>query len=207
MPEQRGMVDEMIVLLDEDWEMAGVAPKVASHHERTPLHLAFSCYVFDGRGQLLLTRRSLAKKTWPGVWTNSCCGHPGPGEPLEEAVARRLTAELGASVERMDTVVSAGRYRAVMGNGIVENEVGPVVRVTLDGPVVPEPSEIAEVAWVPWPEAVVRAASEDSDLSPWSRLTIAQLADLGPDPWQWPVCPPSSLPPSLRPAAVKPTLA
>ena len=77
---------EEVVLVDEEGYARGVAEKSAVHHANTPLHLAFSCYLLNNEDHLLLTRRALGKKTWPGVWTNSCCGHPYPGERLERSV-------------------------------------------------------------------------------------------------------------------------
>ena len=114
------------MLLDEDGNAVGVADKHAVHHAETPLHLAFSCYVLDEAGRLLVTRRALAKATFPGVWTNSCCGHPAPGEDLEEAVVRRVGQELGLSLRDLRLVLPRFRYRAEMDNGVIENEMCPV---------------------------------------------------------------------------------
>ncbi|MGI8722954.1 MAG: isopentenyl-diphosphate Delta-isomerase, partial [Geodermatophilaceae bacterium] len=83
------------MLLDEQRRPIGSQLKSEVHHADTPLHLAFSAHVVDDGGDMLLTRRAVTKRTWPGVWTNACCGHPGPGEALPDAVARRLSSELG----------------------------------------------------------------------------------------------------------------
>jgi isopentenyl-diphosphate delta-isomerase len=86
------MDEERVVLLDDERRPAGTMPKSQVHGTDTPLHLAFSVYVFDAAGRFLTTRRALTKRTWAGVWSNSCCGHPGPDEPVEAAVERLLGA-------------------------------------------------------------------------------------------------------------------
>lgn len=197
------MSEEMIVLLDEAGQEIGAAPKLDTHNQDTPLHLAFTAYAFTLDGELLLTRRSETKKTWPGTWTNTCCGHPAPGERLEAAVARRVTSELGVAVLRAEVVLARVQYRAVMPNGIIENEMGPVLRVLLGGQPRPDPAETDQIRWVPWQHAVDMA--ETGGLSPWSEITIRALVRLGTDPWRWPVVDPSSAIPALvRPSARHP---
>ncbi len=143
-------VEELVVLLDEDGHATGTTPKATVHGTDTPLHLAFSCYLFDPDGRLLTTRRALSKPTWPGAWTNSVCGHPGPGEPLADAVRRRVLDEVGVRAEGVTLMLPAFRYRAVMPNGVVENEMCPVFVATTTDALAPDPAEVEEAAWVDW---------------------------------------------------------
>jgi len=187
---------ENVVLLDETGQAAGVADKLSVHTADTPLHLAFSCYVFDGDGRFLLTRRAWSKKTWPGVWTNSCCGHPLPGEPIEAAVRRRLRDELGVEVTGLELVLPRFRYAAVMADGVMENEMCPVFRATAASTPEPNPAEVAEVDWVDWSGFTAAVDAGDRQVSPWCLIQLAQLAQLGGSPQQWPAGDPAELPPA-----------
>ena len=189
-----------VVLVDEDGRAIGTAPKPAVHGARTPLHLAFSCYVFNPAGEVLVTRRSAAKSTWPDVWTNSCCGHPAPGELLAGAVVRRLREELGLAVERVELVLPDFRYRAVMDNGVVENEICPVFRALSTTEPAPVADEVAEAVWVPWRPFAADVLDGRRAVSPWCRLQVARLVAVGPDPLDWPVAELTALPPAARPA-------
>jgi len=164
-----------VVLLDDDLRPVASASKDAVHGQDTPLHLAFSCYLQDADGRLLMTRRSLTKTAWPGVWTNSCCGHPAPGEPLEAAVRRRVRQELGLSLSQLRLVLPDFRYRAVDAGGVVENEVCPVFVAVADGPPEADPAEVMAWRWADWSAVSATARATPWLLSPWSVLQLAQL--------------------------------
>ncbi|MGH3549981.1 MAG: isopentenyl-diphosphate Delta-isomerase [Pseudonocardiaceae bacterium] len=174
--------DAPVVLLDDQRRPIGQLPKSRVHHARTPLHLAFSCYVFDGSGRVLMTRRATGKKTWPGVWTNSCCGHPLPDERTEQAAARRLREELGLRLSNSVLALPDFSYRAVAPDGLVENEFCPVLVATVDGELRPDPSEVLEYRWASWPDVVTLAEIAPWAISPWSALQIPQLSALTPHP-------------------------
>ena len=171
--------EDEIVLLDGDGRPVGTALKSAAHGPDTALHLAFSCYVLNADGRLLITRRALDKLSWPGIWTNSFCGHPRPAEPLLNAVRRRADFELGISIEDITLALPLFRYRATDAHGTVENEICPVyVARTRDEPE-PDPREVAEYVWAE-PDAVIRAAAETPwAFSPWMVLQLEQLERFG----------------------------
>ena len=117
---------EYVVLVDKYNNLLRVAPKLESHHHNTPLHRGFSLFLFNERGELLLQQRSSRKKTWPLVWSNSCCGHPMLDESSLEAAKRRLDYELGISDADIFEIVPDFRYKVEL-NGIVENEICPIL--------------------------------------------------------------------------------
>jgi isopentenyl-diphosphate delta-isomerase type 1 len=174
--------DEPVVLLDGRGRPAGTAPKGLVHSRRTPLHLGFSCHLFDHAGRVLVTRRATTKRTWPGVWSNACCGHPLPGETLRAAVTRRLRDELGVIPSRMAVAIPDFTYRATMSNGVVEHEVCPVVVAECDGLVALNTDEVDDAEWMSWEALRARARDEPDSLSPWAVLQIGELSRLDASP-------------------------
>jgi len=156
-----------VVLLDGDDRPSGTAPRTEVHTTSTPLHLAFSCYLLDEDGRVLLTRRAVSKQTFAGVWTNSFCGHPRPHEPMEDAVHRYAERELGTSLRDLRCVLPTFRYRAVDASGIVENELCPVFVAVIDGPIEPSPDEVAQMRWMTVDELDDAVAAAPWALSPW----------------------------------------
>jgi len=188
---------EVVVLLDEQGRATGTMPKAQAHHAGTPLHLAFSTYVLDDDDRLLLTRRALTKRTFPGVWTNTVCGHPGPGEDLAHAAVRRAGQELGLRLEDVRLVLPRFRYRAEM-HGVVENEICPVLVARAGGDrLVVDPDEVDDVRWEPWAEVVASVLDGSREISPWCAEQVEQLHALGPDPARWPTADRADLPPAL----------
>lgn len=198
--------DDHVVLLDAAGRAVGEAPKSQVHHDDTPLHLAFSCYVVDPRGRVLVTTRAHGKASFPGVVTNSACGHPRPGEPLEEAVRRRVRHELGLEIglgspgsPALRVVLPDYGYRART-DRLVEHERCPVLVASVDRvdpPTALHPGEVADAQWWEWPRLVAAAADPATGLSPWCREQVALLARLGDDPRRWPEGDPRLLPAAL----------
>lgn len=166
---------EQVVLLDESGSPVGTADKAVVHTHTTPLHLGFSCHVLDGDGRLLVTRRALSKLTWPGVWTNSFCGHPAPGEALADAVARRARDELGFEVEEIELALPDFRYRAVDDSGVVENEICPVFTARAVGEPRPDPTEVIAHLWVEPRRLAAAIAATPWAFSPWLVLQADRL--------------------------------
>ena len=188
--------DDPVVLLDAAGSPVGQAPKSTIHHDDTPLHLAFSCYVLDPAGRLLVTTRAASKPSFPGVVTNTVCGHPKPGEDLAEAVRRRARSELGVEVGELRLVLPEFRYRAQM-NGLVENELCPVfVGWATSDAMAADPAEVDDAQWVPWAQFRDEVLDGSRTVSPWATEQVPLLAALGADPRTWPAGPRSGLPPA-----------
>lgn len=137
-----------VILLSEEGQRIGTCPKELVHTTDTVLHQAFSCHVRNEAGEVLVTRRALSKVTWPGVWTNSFCGHPQPGESFEEAIARHAMHELGFKVSAIEPALPDFRYRAVDASGIVENEICPVFTAVIDSEITANADEVMDYCWV-----------------------------------------------------------
>jgi isopentenyl-diphosphate delta-isomerase len=171
-------VTELIVLVDDTGRSIGTMPKPLVHHGETPLHRAFSAYLFDDAGRLLITRRAEEKATFPGMWTNTVCGHPGPDEDDATAIARRARFELGLGVSDIRPAVPGYRYRAVF-RGVVENEICPVYLGRFSGAPAPDPTEVGEGQLLDWAAFRGRQEAEGEAWSPWCREQARLIEDAG----------------------------
>lgn len=157
---------EYVVLVNLNNVPLGTKEKLAAHSSHTPLHRGFSLFLFNKKKELLLQQRNLAKKTWPGVWTNSVCGHPMLEETPREAAQRRLAYELGIYKANIEVILPDYRYRCEK-DGIVENELCPVMIGFSEEIPQPNPDEVHAVRWIPWKEWIKETKQHPTQYSPW----------------------------------------
>lgn len=174
---------EYVVLVDEQNNEIGIAPKESVHTKNTPLHRGFSVFVFNKKNELLLTRRALGKKTFPGIWTNTVCGHPGKDESVIDAAKRRLAYELGLVVDAIKEITPY-RYQCSDMHGIEENEICPILIGYTNSDPQPHDDEVDDWKWIQWDEFMDDIKKHPDVYSPWSReeaMVIEKILDVKPN--------------------------
>ncbi|MFC0507423.1 isopentenyl-diphosphate Delta-isomerase [Micromonospora costi] len=159
----------LVELVDDGGRPCGETTVAAAHQPPGQLHRAFSVMLVDPDGQVLLQRRAAVKTRFPLRWANSCCGHPLPGESLDEAANRRLREELGAGPVELTEVGVYVYYAEDPASGRVEFEYDHVLRGEFrpGAPLLPDPAEVAELRWA---DPAALAADLEADpraYSPW----------------------------------------
>ncbi len=138
------MRDEVVLVNTAD-EITGSAPKLEAHRTGL-LHRAFSVIIFNSEGEILLQQRAPGKYHSAGLWSNTCCSHPQPGENIKDSAEQRLFEEMSfrAKLEYVDKFY----YRAELENNMTEHEIDYVFTGRYDGLVDPDPAEIAAYKWI-----------------------------------------------------------
>ncbi|MER7175303.1 isopentenyl-diphosphate Delta-isomerase [Streptomyces mesophilus] len=171
---QNGAAEAILLeLVDEDGNTIGTAEKLSAHQAPGRLHRAFSVFLFDEQGRLLLQRRALGKYHSPGVWSNTCCGHPYPGEAPFAAAARRVSEELGVSPSLMAEAGTVRYNHPDPESGLVEQEFNHLFVGMVQSPLRPDPEEVGETAFVTPEELLVR--HEQGPFSAWF-MTVLDAA-------------------------------
>ena len=167
---------EEVILVDAEDREVGRAEKLDAH-ARGLLHRAISVFVFDARGRVLLQRRAEGKYHSGGLWANTCCSHPRPGEATGAAAQRRLHEEMGIACELTHAVTFT--YRADVAAGLVEHEVDHVFTGRFDGTPNPDAAEVSDFAWHDPEELRAAIAAAPARFAAWLPLALACLRDLG----------------------------
>jgi len=160
-------MSDKVVLVDENNQSIGIADKATIHTDNTPLHRGLSVFLFNSKGELLLQQRANKKLTFPGIWSNSCCGHPAPWELGINAARRHLDSELGIKDAKLHLVLSDFRYTAEM-NRIMENEICPVFVGFSDEEVLINRQEVENIRWIKWEKFLSEVKAKPGSYSKWS---------------------------------------
>jgi isopentenyl-diphosphate delta-isomerase len=168
--------DEALILVDEADREVGHLSKRECHEGDGVLHRAFSLFVFNPDGELLLQRRSAGKRLWPLFWSNSCCSHPRRGEAMAEATRRRLDQELGMAAELH--YLYKFQYHASFEDRGSEHEICWVYAGLSTDSVRPNGNEIADHRWVAPTDLDAELADQPQRFTPWFRMEWRRVRDL-----------------------------
>ena len=163
---------EFVVLVDKSGAPIGLEEKMAAH-EKGLLHLAFSIFVFNKNGELLLQRRAAKKYHSGGLWTNTCCSHPRKGEDVAQAAHRRLAEEMGFDCALREAYVFT--YKAKLDHGLTEHEFDHVFFGNYDGSIKPNPKEVDGYRWISLGELEKEVAVQPQKFTAWFKVTLPEM--------------------------------
>ena len=166
---------ENVVLVDPEDRPLGTMEKMEAHRQGV-LHRAFSVFVFNSKGDLLLHRRAKEKYHSGGLWTNTCCSHPRPDETVVEAAQRRLVEEMGmrCQLEPKFSFV----YRADLDHGMIEHELDHVLIGYSDVPPEPNPKEVCETRYMPVREVEADIAAHPDRYTAWFKICFPEVLSI-----------------------------
>ena len=158
-----------IILVNEQDEPVGTMEKMEAHRKAL-LHRAFSVFIFNARGEMLLQQRSIKKYHSAGLWTNACCSHPKPGEDTKNAAETRLQEEMGFGTPL--TKIFEFTYRSAFDNGLTEYEFDHVYAGTYDGPMQPSPDEVNDYCYKSLDEIKSSLQSHPAKYTTWFSIAF-----------------------------------
>jgi isopentenyl-diphosphate delta-isomerase len=167
-------MEQQVILVNENDEMTGVAGKMEAH-EKGLLHRAFSVFVFDAEGKMLLQQRAVGKYHSGGLWTNTCCSHPAPGDVIGKAASKRLKEEMGFTIPV--TKIFDFVYKTSFSNGLTEHEYDHVFVGEYNGPVNYNKDEVMNACYKTMDEVRISLASHPQDYTAWFKLAFAKISD------------------------------
>lgn len=167
---------EKVILVDEQDVEVGEMEKLEAH-EKGVLHRAFSVFIFNGKGQMLLQQRAFHKYHSGGLWTNACCSHPAPGESVEAAAVRRLQFEMGMQASDLH-IADKFLYKAVFENGLTEHELDYVLIGRAETDPVINPDEVHAFAWQSMTDLSKDVDSHPENYTYWFREVLKNHRNL-----------------------------
>jgi len=165
---------EQVILVNENDEELGVMEKMQAH-EKALLHRAFSVFIFNSEGQMLLQQRAARKYHSPGLWSNACCSHPRPGEKTLNAAQRRLQEELGFATVLQE--VFEFTYKAPFDNGLTEHEFDHVYTGTYDDAIKPNANEVLDYCFKSMEDIQQSLQSHPHKYTVWFTIAFPRILD------------------------------
>ena len=173
---RENVVAERVILVDNNDHEIGACDKLSAHYAPR-LHRAFSVFVFDGHWRLLMQRRAADKYHSGGLWSNTCCGHPRPGDQTSDAAGRRLFEEMGFRTPLR--AASHLQYNLSVDNGLTEHEYNHLFVGRFDGVLNPNIAEVDDWRWVSLPEVLTTHRARPCEYSRWFRPALRALLEGG----------------------------
>ncbi len=166
-------MDEILILVDKQNNIVGADTKTTVHRNGL-LHRAFSIFIFNRKGELLLQRRALGKYHSAGLWTNSCCGHPQYGEQLDDAAHRRLREEMSFDCRLIN--VGEILYYAAVTNSLIEHEYDHIFVGEFNDVFIPNKDEVADFIWVKPLELTLMIQKNTNSYTTWFKKIINEIS-------------------------------
>ena len=164
---------DLLILVDSDDQEIGLMDKTLCHEDQGKLHRAFSIFLFNQSGEVLIQQRATSKPLWGDFWSNTCCSHPRAGESIDSAASRRIKEELGIQAEL--SFIYKFEYQARFNEQLSENELCSVYFGHFDGAPTPNPNEVQSWKWISR-ESLTKELRENADLyTPWLKLEWSTL--------------------------------
>lgn len=168
------MNSNYIVLVNEQDRAVGTVEKLAAH-ELGYLHRAFSIFIMDNNGNMLLQQRALNKYHSGGLWTNACCSHPMPGETIEAAAQRRLQEEMGFQCPLHK--IFEFTYKSHLENGLIEHEYDHVLLGIYEGTITCDPAEVKDYQYKPVTEITGLLEHSPAMFTKWFQLSFHKVIE------------------------------
>jgi isopentenyl-diphosphate Delta-isomerase len=163
---------DVVVLVDADDHELGTMDKMEAHRKAV-LHRAFSVFIFNSAGDMLLQQRAINKYHSGGLWTNACCSHPFPGETAKEGAIRRLQEEMGFSTSVQEAFSFI--YEAPFDNGLTEHEFDHVFIGEYEARIIPNPSEVQDFCYRSLEEIEASLQSHPARFTAWFHLAFPRV--------------------------------
>jgi len=165
-------MEQQVILVDKEDRQIGIMEKMEAHRTGK-LHRAFSIFIFDEEGKMLLHKRAFNKYHSGGLWTNACCSHPMPGETTDAAALRRLKEEMGFETDL--SPMFHFTYEAKFDNGLTEHEYDHVFYGKYSGDIKPNKDEVIDYAFMPMSEIREEITSNPQKYTAWFRIAFPRL--------------------------------